>query len=98
MGKLFSVEHVKHVAEMDETRGMKLAPNLKLSDVETGHFQKMRESGAVHALMWPGMYKRTIQCKAITQPYHLQLTVSNTSFWITVASMLSLLSSEGFHL
>ena len=41
-GKLFSVERVKHVAESDETSDLKLAPNLKLSDVETGHFQKMK--------------------------------------------------------
>ena len=47
-GKLFSVEHVKRVAEMDETRDMKLAPNLKLSDMETGHFQKMKVSSAMH--------------------------------------------------
>ena len=41
-GKLFSVERVKHEAESDETSDLKLAPNLKLSYVETGHFQKMK--------------------------------------------------------
>mgnify|MGYP001801503954 CR=1 FL=1 len=59
-GQLFSVEHVKRVAEMDETRDMKLALNLKLSDVETGHFQKMKVIGAKHVLKWPGKYKRAI--------------------------------------
>ena len=48
MGKLFSVEHVKHVAEMDETRDLKFARNLKLSDVETGHFQRLKVSSAMH--------------------------------------------------
>ena len=43
----FSVEHVKHVAELDETRDLKLAPDLKLSDVEMGHFQKMKVSNAM---------------------------------------------------
>ena len=51
---------MKRVAEMDETRDMKLAPNLKLSDVETGHFQKMKVIGAKHVLKWPGKYKRAI--------------------------------------
>ena len=32
---VFSVEHVIHVAELDETRDLKLAPDLKLSDVQT---------------------------------------------------------------
>ena len=35
---------------MDETRDLKLAPNLKLSDVETGHFQRMIVSSAMHVL------------------------------------------------
>ena len=38
---------MKHVAELDETRDLKLAPDLKLSDVETGHFQKMKVSNAM---------------------------------------------------
>ena len=33
---------------MDETRDLKFAPNLKLSDVETGHFQRMKVSSAMH--------------------------------------------------
>ena len=60
-GKLLSVEHVKRVAEMDETRDMKLALYLKLSDVETGNFQQMKVSGAMHVLKWPGNYKRAIK-------------------------------------
>ena len=60
MGELFSVEHVKRVTEMDETRDMKLAPNLKLSDVQTGHFQKMKVIGTKHVLKWRGKYKRAI--------------------------------------
>ena len=47
-GKLFLVEHVKRVTEMDETRDTKLALNLNLSDVETGHFQKMKASSTMH--------------------------------------------------
>ena len=39
---------MKHVAELDETRDLKLAPNLKLSDVETGHFQKMKVINTMH--------------------------------------------------
>ena len=42
------VEHVKHVAELDETRDLKLAPDLKLSDKETGHFQKMKVINTTH--------------------------------------------------
>ena len=39
---------MKHVAELDETTDLKLAPNLQLRDVETGHFQKMKVSRAMH--------------------------------------------------
>ena len=98
MGELFSVEHVKRVTEMDETRDMKLAPNLKLSDMETGHFQKMKESGAMHVLMWPSMYKRTILCKAITQPYHLQLRVSNIHIPPPFSGLPWLACSHCYHL
>ena len=33
---------------MDETRDLKLAPNLKLSDVKKGHFQKIKVSSVMH--------------------------------------------------
>ena len=33
---------------MDEIRDLKFPPNLKLSDVETGHFQRIKVSSAMH--------------------------------------------------
>ena len=97
-GKLFLVEHVKRVTEMDETRDTKLALNLNLSDVETGHFQKMKVSGAMHVLIWPGKYNRTIQSKAITQPYLLQLIVSNVHIPPPFSGLLCLACSHCYHL
>lgn len=47
-GKIFSIQSVKHVVKHDQERDLKLAPKLKLADIDSGHFDKMKVSGATH--------------------------------------------------
>lgn len=45
----FSIQPaVKALAEYDQSRDFKQAPKLQLSDIQAGHFAKMKVSGAIH--------------------------------------------------
>ena len=46
--RTISIKPVEHLAKHDAVRDLKLAPKLKLSDLKSGHFDKMKVSGALH--------------------------------------------------